>query len=187
LRVFLALEIPGEVRAAIGELIHKLEKTCRGARCVRPEGVHVTLKFIGEAAPERVEQIQARLAGIRVPAPVELQFRGVGFFPNDRHPRVFWAGILATRNLAELAASIERELAPLGILREGRPFKPHLTLARFKSEDGLSRLRETIASAGAIEFGAMRGESFHLYESRLKSGGAEYTKLATFPFVENAR
>ena len=187
MRVFLALEIPGEVRTAIGELIRTLEKTCRGAHWVRPDGVHVTLKFIGEAAPERIEQIQARLANIRVSAPVELEFRGVGFFPNDRHPRVFWAGIAATPNLAELAGCIEQELAPLGIPREERPFKPHLTLARFKSEDGLPRLREAIASAGALDFGAMREESFHLYGSRLKPGGAEYMKLATFPFTGAAR
>ncbi len=186
MRVFVALDIPDRIRQALAGLIGKLERTCRGARWVRVEGLHVTLKFIGEAAPEMVERIQAELATIRLAAPVETSFRDVGFFPNERHPRVFWVGIAATPNLAELAAEIERRLEPLGIPSESRPFRPHLTLARFKSEDGLERLREELRSAGPFEFGSTQAGELHLYRSQLKPGGAEYTRLKTFPFASSA-
>ncbi len=186
MRVFIALDIPEGVRRAIGELIAKLQTSCRGARWARTDGMHVTLKFIGEAGPATVEQTKAELHAIRSSAPVEIQFRDVGFFPNARHPRVFWAGIEATPNLAELAAEIERRFEPLGIPRESRPFRPHLTLARFKSQEGLPRLHEALAKLGSFEFGSMGTGEFHLYESHLKSSGAEYTKLATFRFAGDA-
>ena len=187
MRVFVAVEIPGEVRRAIASFIGRLEKTCRGARWVRVEGMHLTLKFIGEAQEEKVEQIRRTLAEVRNVSPVEIGFRGTGFFPNAKHPRVFWAGIEATPNLGELASEIERRLEALGIPSEQRPFKPHLTLARFKSEEGLSQLHEALATEGAIEFGRTVASEFHMYQSQLKPGGAVHTQLATFPFVAGAR
>jgi 2'-5' RNA ligase len=185
-RVWVALDVPEKVRQGVGELMRQLEPACRGARWVRTQGMHLTLKFIGETAPETVERIQAELGAVRSATPVEMRFRGVGFFPNAKHPRVFWAGIEASPNLTEIAADIERRMEGLGIAREERAFKPHLTLARFKSEDGVAKLHEALAKAAPFEFGGARSEEFHLYQSVLKRGGAEYTKLATFPFVKAA-
>jgi 2'-5' RNA ligase len=145
--------------------------------------MHLTLKFIGEVSPEKVARIQDELRGVRSTA-VEMNFRNTGFFPNARHPRVFWAGIEASPNLAGMAAEIEQRIETLGISRESRSFRPHLTLARFQSEDGLPALHEALAQLGALEFGATRTEEFHLYQSTLKRGGAEYTRLATVRFVE---
>jgi 2'-5' RNA ligase len=183
LRVFVALEIPPEVRGALDAVMRKLEPESRGARWVRSESLHVTLKFIGEAPAPQVEQIKSELAAVRADDSVRIAFRGAGFFPNERHPRVFWAGIEAAGNLAELAAEVERRLEPLGIPREAREFRPHLTLARFKSEEGLARLRAALATAGPLEFGSMETRELHLYESRLERGGAVYTRLASFPFA----
>jgi RNA 2',3'-cyclic 3'-phosphodiesterase len=184
LRVFIALDIPADVRAAIGALIRRLQPSCRAARWVRVEGMHVTLKFIGEAPEERVARVKAALAAVRSAAPVEMRFAGTGFFPNERRPRVFWTGIHATPNLAELATEMEQRLELLGIPREQRAFHPHLTLARFDSPTGLARLLDELRAAGAPELGAARTSEFHLYQSVLKRGGAEYTKLATFAFAE---
>ncbi len=186
MRVFVALEIPNEVRSAIDALEKRLEPECRGARWVRPASMHVTLKFIGEVPPEKVARTQSELSTLRSTLPVRVAFRGVGFFPNERHPRVFWAGIEATPNLAELAAEIERRLEPLGIPRESREFHPHLTLARFKSEEGLARLLAAVGNAGPLEFGSMETREVHLFESRLERGGAIYTRLATFAFAGEA-
>lgn len=183
MRVFVALDIPDEVRDAIRSFVGNLEKSCRGARWAGVEGIHVTLKFIGEVSPEKVRRIQAELATVRSAHPVEMSFRDVGFFPNERHPRVFWAGITATPNLAELATEVERRMESLGIPREQRPFRPHLTLARFKSEEGLERLREALGDFKSVEFGSTRTREFHLYQSQLKPRGAEYTRLATFSFA----
>jgi RNA 2',3'-cyclic 3'-phosphodiesterase len=181
-RLFVALDIPDEVRRAIGEMIARLRNVARGARWVRPEGVHVTLKFIGETPPERVNAIEGALRAARAAASVEAKFRGAGFFPNERHPRVFWAGVEASPNLAELAGDVDRRLSALGIAAESREFRPHLTLARFKSEDGLPRLQEEIKKLEPFDFGSMRASEFYLFQSQLGPSGAKYTKLATFPF-----
>jgi 2'-5' RNA ligase len=186
MRVFVAMEVPEEVKSKIREFVEKMERECqgaRGARWARVEGMHVTLKFIGEVAAEKVEQIKKELEGVRSAAAVEMNFRGVGFFPNAKHPRVFWAGIEATPNLTEIAAEIEKWLEKIGIPREGRAFRPHLTLARFKSEEGLPKLREAIEKAGAMEFGEARSSEFYLYESKLLRGGAVYTRLETVTFA----
>jgi len=191
-RVFVALDIPEEVRAAIGALIERLRPACRIARWVRIEGIHVTLKFIGEVPPEKIEPIKASLSQIRFPnfpsKAIDLKFRGVGFFPNERRPRVLWAGIEAGAELGGLAAAVETSLEPLGIAREQRVFSPHLTLARFEMRkkpagSAFDLLRETISKAGPLEFGSSIASEFHLYQSSLKRGGAEYTRLATFRFA----
>jgi 2'-5' RNA ligase len=202
-RVFVALDIPEELRASLGAFIAKVRPTCRAARWARIEGVHLTLKFIGEVPPEKIEAIETALAQIRLPDSTgagstftrnasseawrppkcfEMKFRGVGFFPNERRPSVFWAGVEAGAELGALAAGMETSLEPLGIAKEHRAFSPHLTLARFKSPDAsaLNRLREAISAAGPLEFGAGIAKEFHLYQSILKPGGAEYTRLATF-------
>ena len=197
MRIFVALDIPQEVRAALDALITRLRPVSRAVRWTRIEGVHVTLKFIGEVQPEKVEAIEASLAKIRFPGPtgagslwsppkcIQMKFRGVGFFPNERRPSVFWAGVEVGAELGALASAVETSLQPLGIAKEHRAFSPHLTLARFKSTDGsaLNRLHEAISAAGPLEFGAGIAKDFHLYQSILKPGGAEYTRLATFLFA----
>jgi RNA 2',3'-cyclic 3'-phosphodiesterase len=188
-RVFVALDIPEEVRAAIGALIEKLRPTSKIARWVRIEGVHVTLKFIGEVPPEKIAAIKVSLSQIRFTEDIALKFRGVGFFPNERRPRVLWAGIEAGEELGALAAAVEAALERLGIAKEQRAFSPHLTLARFDtarhkpSASAFERLHETISKAGPLEFGSSTASEFHLYQSTLKRGGAEYTRLATFRFA----
>jgi len=185
-RLFVALDVPEGVRRAIGELIGKLERECRGARWVRVEGMHVTLKFIGHVPPEKAQRIQEELRGIRSGAAVEMSFCQAGFFPSAQHPRVFWVGIQASPNLAKMAEAIEERLEPLDIPRERRPFRPHLTLARFRSEEGLARLREAVEKLSPLEFGAGRAEEFYLYESQLRPGGAQYNKLSSFRFAGSA-
>ena len=184
MRLFVALDIPEDVRAAIGALVAKLRGVCRNARWVRIEGAHITLKFIGEVPVEKAEDIKTALLAVPFPAPIKMSFRGLGFFPNDRRPRVLWAGITAGPELGALAAAVETALEPLGIAREQRAFSPHLTLARFDSPSELTRLHAGIAAAGSLEFGRAIAAEFHLYQSVLKRGGAEYTRLATFRFAE---
>lgn len=107
------------------------------------------------------------------------------FFPNERRPRVLWAGIEASAELSALAAAIENALELLGVAREQRAFSPHLTLARFDSPRGLERLHAAVSEAGGLEFGRSIASEFHLYQSVLKRGGAEYTRLASYRFAED--
>ncbi|HXW18243.1 MAG TPA: RNA 2',3'-cyclic phosphodiesterase [Candidatus Acidoferrales bacterium] len=186
MRLFVALEIPEAIRRMLGELIAELKDTTQSARWVRSEGIHVTLKFIGETPTENVHAIQQALTKVRSNASVEVQMRGCGFFPNDRRPRVLWVGVEGSPNLAELAAAVETRLTLLGIAPESRPYRPHLTLARFQSAEGIPRLLKKLQTLEPFDCGKMRAEEFHLFQSQLQRGGARYTRLASFPFVEGA-
>lgn len=186
MRLFVALDFPDAVRQRLRQLIARLQAYSSGARWVKSEGMHVTLKFIGYVDAGKVGAICSALAPIYSAQAVDMHFRGVGFFPNERRPRVLWCGVEATPNLPALAADIDRALAPLGIASEAREFTPHLTLARFSPERRNARVETLVRQAGELEsceFGAARETEFYLYESVLKPSGAEYKRLAGFPFV----
>ncbi|MGH9729449.1 MAG: RNA 2',3'-cyclic phosphodiesterase [Candidatus Acidiferrales bacterium] len=186
MRLFVALDVPDETRRSLEETIRRFEAICRGARWTRAESVHVTLKFIGHAEETTLPAIKESLAKVKFDAPVEIAFREFGFFPNERHPRVFWLGIEAGPNLAALASHIASTLEPIGIPREERAFQPHVTLARFKTEEGLPKLRQMVASLANQSFGSTVATEFHLYESTLDPRGAVHTKLASYRFAEGA-
>ena len=150
---------------------------------MRPENLHLTLKFIGEVPETEFAVIRNALAAARSDQPVALEFRGLGFFPNEKRPRVFWAGIEASPNLKTLAAEIDRAMEKLGIPCEQRPFSPHLTLARFEPPELPEKLRSAIEENAAREFGSFRTNQYQLIESKLKPSGAEYTTLESFPFA----
>ena len=186
MRLFVAFDLPDDVRRALGDLIARLKPECRGARWVRPEGLHLTLKFIGEMSPQKLDPIQSALGTVQSDQPVEMHFRGLGFFPNERRPRVIWCGLEASPNLARLAADVDRALKPLGIPPETRAYVPHLTLARFNSHDGLENIVRAAGELKSYDFGSSRNSEFYLYESFLKPSGAEYKRLATFPIGKGA-
>lgn len=195
MRLFVAFEIPNETREALAGLITQLKPKCATARWVRPEGMHVTVKFIGHTSADNLEAVRKALSTIRSPEPVVIHFRGLGFFPNERQPRVLCCGAEASPNTVPLAGDIDRSLARLGIEPEARPFTPHLTLARFKGDEIRKRGKpgeecsQVVAIArelSAKEFGEVRTSDFHLFESKLSRSGAEYTRLGTFQFVQAA-
>jgi 2'-5' RNA ligase len=180
-RVFVALDVPEAASAALAELSARLKKICPSARWVHLEGVHITLKFIGEVSPEQLERIRQALGQLPGFDPIKLRFAGLGFFPSARRPRVFWAGVEAGPHLAELAAAIEMKLESCGVPPERRPFQPHLTLARFESPERTQALAAAVEALGTPEFGSETFKEFHLYQSVLKRSGAEYTRLVTYP------
>lgn len=187
MRLFVAFDLPGDVREALREPIARLKPLCRAARWARPEGMHVTLKFIGHAIAdgdtEKLDAARAALAAVKSSEPVKIGYRGVGFFPDARRPRVVWCGVEASPNLAKLAADIERGIEPLGIPSETRAFVPHLTLARFKSPEEVDALVRSAAEWVSRDFGSASEAEFHLFESLLKPGGAGYRKIESYSFV----
>ena len=181
MRLFVALEIPITARQNLATLIASLTAITREPRWVRAENLHLTLKFLGEIAEDQLAAVETALGGIRSHQAVTLEVRGLGFFPNEKKPRVFWAGIKASSNLKTLAADIEGAMEKCGVAREKREFSPHLTLARL--ERSLPEaLRKAIAENAQREFGSQRTREFHLMQSQLKPAGAEYTTLKAFPF-----
>ena len=191
MRLFVALEIPAHVRNHLTALIRELSKletssAHKRAGWVRPENLHVTLKFIGETPPDKLVSIRGELNAVRSDSSLELRFRGLGCFPNERRPRVLWAGMEAMPNLASLAGEIEERLEKLGIERDPRSFTPHLTLARFDPPGISQELRSKVRENSTHDFGSLHTSEFHLIQSKLKPTGAEYTTLQSFRFAAEA-
>ncbi|MFZ0416574.1 MAG: RNA 2',3'-cyclic phosphodiesterase [Candidatus Sulfotelmatobacter sp.] len=192
MRLFVALDIDDSIRSRIARFLDGVRGFAPGARWARPESLHVTLKFIGEQSEAQVDEIKRALAAIEADH-FEMSFRGYGFFPTARAPRVFWIGIEADSNLTSLATTVDSRLLPLHIQKEEHAYNAHLTLARSAGGSGLprkqkgdgpnrsfQRLQEKLAALPAPEFGTMTARDFFLYQSQLSPGGSKYTKLAGF-------
>ena len=176
MRLFVAIEIIPEIRGRIAEFVEQVKPLLAGARWVRPEGLHVTLKFLGNVADERSNSIEQALRTVQAPS-LFLSVRSIGFFPNPRSPRVLWTGIEAGPELTILAQTVDEALAPLGFEREKRAFNPHVTLSRFNN----ARVKIDVSSIEQkASFGTMTATEFHLYESKLSPQGSRYNKLASF-------
>lgn len=187
MRLFVALEIPSSLRENLAGLIASMRAVAKEPRWVRAENLHLTLKFLGEVAEGKLDAVRDALGVIRSDQAVALEFRGLGFFPDEKRPRVFWAGMEASPNLKTLAVHIEGAMAKLGFPRERREFSPHLTLARFERPRMPEALHKVIAENRWREFGSLRTNEFHLIQSRLRPSGAEYTTLTTFRFAANVQ
>ncbi len=196
MRLFIALDIDDEIRERIVRFVEGVSGFAPDARWAKPESLHVTMKFIGEQPEPILEEIKRALGSVAA-SEVALQFRGYGFFPTAKAPRVFWVGIEAGPELATLAAAVDQQTARLGIPKEERAFSPHLTLARGgargtrssgsphrRKGDGpnrsFQRLQEKLPALPTPEFGTMTAHEFFLYQSELGRGGSRYTKLSRF-------
>jgi RNA 2',3'-cyclic 3'-phosphodiesterase len=181
MRLFVALDIPGEIRKRLADYMERVHSYAPDARWPRVEGLHVTLKFIGEVKDAKVEEIKTALGSVKG-VPFDVSFGNVGFFPHPRSPRVFWAGVQAGDELPALAAQIDEEMEKLGIEPEKRAFSPHLTLARAGMRDphSLKGLAPLLTAEAAPQFGTMTAREFWLYRSQLGPGGSKYTKLQKY-------
>lgn len=173
------------MRENLSALIRELRPFAPAARWVRAENLHVTLKFIGEAPPEKLRAIQEALKAVPPGGPIALDFRGLGFFPDERRPRTFWVGLAAKGQLERLAGEIEARLEPLGIPREQRPYSPHLTLARLPQSGNNDNIRAVARERSALSFGELVAADFCLFQSELKPSGAQHTLLAAYPLARS--
>ncbi len=179
MRLFVGLDLPGEVVGSLEALLAKLKPTAR-IGWTSAANLHITTKFIGEWPEEKLDEMKSALAGLEPRPAIAVRVRRVGFFPNPHSPRVFWCGVEAA-GLEALAADTDRATAALGVPAESRAFSPHLTLARIKERLDLQPLREAVAALPSLEFGSFEARSFFLYRSQLRPTGSVYTKLAEFP------
>jgi 2'-5' RNA ligase len=193
MRLFVALDIDDNIRDRLSRFVEGVRGFSPEARWVRPESLHVTLKFIGEKTEPEVERIKRALQTI-VADGFEMNFCGYGFFPGARAARVFWVGIEAGDQLTALAATVDKTLAQLDIPKEEHAFSPHLTLARRGGGSGsphkqkgdfpnrgFEKLQEKLAALPAPKFGTLTAREFFLYQSKLSPKGSTYAKLAGFP------
>ncbi len=179
LRTFVALELPRTVRAALGELQEGLRRHRLAVRWVRPDGIHLTLKFLGDTPEAAVAPIaDALAAAVGGAAPMSLGVAGVGVFPGITRPRVLWAGLSGdTPGLMALQRAVEDRLAGLGIARETRAFKAHLTLGRAKGPIAAARLAEALQSFSAFRADGFVADAVTFFKSDLQPSGAVYTPL----------
>ena len=182
IRAFVAVALPSEVQAAIEGLQQELKPQRLNLRWVKPENIHLTVKFLGDIGTGEVENVKQVIADTaRTLRPLQLRAQGIGVFPGPRRPRVLWVGLAGdTEALGALARDIDSRLADLGFARENRPFKAHLTIGRFKKDGhpgdvagALERHRDF--AAGTFPVGAI-----HLFRSQLRPEGPVYTQLSEF-------
>jgi len=185
LRAFIAVDIGPEVRKSLGELQERLKRTRADVRWVRPEGIHLTLRFLGniqEADLAKLEPVLA--AAVAGHAPAELSVAGWGTFPNPRRPRVIWVGLPgAEEKVGGVAEALEKNLIAAGLGPADKPWKPHLTVGRVQSAKGVDALLKALAEEGDQVYGRIRADRLTLFQSRLQRGGAVYTVLKEVPFA----
>ena len=180
MRLFVAIDIPAVIRENIRELIGTLKPAATNIRWSRPEGLHLTIKFLGEAQPAQLDAIKSSLANVHLAAPFSIAVRGYGCFPNERSPRVLWLGVEAGPELPEIAARAESSLEPLGFAKETRPFNAHLTLGRINGPGKILAMQEILRRREPLDFGTFEAREFFLFESKPGANGSVYTKIARF-------
>lgn len=175
MRTFIAIDLDPALKATLLELVGALKRKGADVRWVQPQGLHLTLKFLGEVGPAglpAVAEAVRKAAAEKRSFPLVLQ--GTGTFPGGARPRVLWAGVREVPELMDLQRAVEEGLEKVGYPREARPFHPHLTLGRV---NGPSRITEAVRELDKCRdtgFGEMTVQSVAMFESVLKPQGAEY-------------
>lgn len=177
MRLFVAINLPEETRTAVREAIRPLEERGLPARWLDPESYHVTMKFIGEVRPGQeedcVEVLRRVCSGYR---PADLTLEEVGAFPSLRRPNVLWVGVDPTPQLRALKHDLEHGYASLGVERETRAFRPHVTVARAHDDANAGEFRLLEDLAREIDLDAsFTARHLELMRSRLRSDGPVYS------------
>ncbi|TKJ30545.1 RNA 2',3'-cyclic phosphodiesterase [bacterium (candidate division B38) B3_B38] len=183
MRAFIAVDIPSDVKDAIGKLQRKLMREVKSSvKWVEVANIHTTLRFLGEVPEEKIEQLSKVLPkGGRGIAPFKINIKGLGAFPNLSRPRVIWVGMQAQGNrMVQLYSQIETLVRDLGFTAERRAFSSHLTIGRIKQLRDQNEWVNAIGKRQELFFGEATVDCFYLFQSILKPQGPEYRKLKKF-------
>jgi 2'-5' RNA ligase len=180
MRTFIAIEIPNEIKQQIAAAQAGFRNADIDASWPRPEGIHLTLKFLGEVPETQTSDIVRALQNsVRGMRPFRIEIGGAGAFPNARNARVLWIGVTGEmEELNRLQAGVEDAMARIGFDREDKPFKPHLTLARIKYIRSRDRWLAAMDQVKDIRLAGFEVESISLMKSELKRTGAKYAEIA---------
>jgi len=179
MRLFTAVDLPDDVKAALDSFLIRLRPAAK-LSWSPVNNLHITTKFIGEWPEAKLPEIKHALAAMPASGAIDIAVKGIGWFPNERRPRVLWAGVDGGIPLRTLAQVIEQIVAKSGVPVEHRVYSPHLTLTRIRQSvplDALHRVLRDLPSSSGFDFGAFRASQFFLY----LSAGGKYTRLAAFP------
>jgi 2'-5' RNA ligase len=185
IRAFIATEIPRFDE--LDCLVDRLGKSGAKISVSRSEGMHVTLKFLGDVKEDSVAEIIGHLersaSGF---APFEVKVAGTGAFPNPRNPRVFWVGLEDGGFLGRIAGSIDESLSTMGFTKENRPFTPHITIARVKAPFGVERATGILKEFEGAQFGTYLVKDIRLKKSTLTPTGSIYEDLGIINLLNDA-
>jgi len=188
LRSFIAIELPESTQSVLSDIQKEFKKSDVDVRWVRPENIHLTLKFLGtieESMVRTITDVLQKASASHGMFPLTLA--GVGVFPGVRSPRVVWVGTKESDVLTGIQRDIEEGLSSLGFEREKRTYTAHLTLGRFKSERGKHVLMELLETYREREFGSFDVRTLSLMKSELGPTGAKYTRMAEFRLSKGNR
>ena len=194
-RVFVAIDLPDPAKEALRQAVADLQENLQqGIRWVRPEGIHLTLKFLGDVSTARVGNIQEameRAAREFGPVDFRLALSGLGVFPNPREPRVLWAGVSGDLGaLEQFQVLVDGCLEDAGFDRERRPFRPHLTLGRVRDQVAPAerrRIGQVAQQASPPRGVEWQVREIHLIRSKLTPGGAIYDSIGCAPLTGERR
>ena len=186
MRAFIAIELPSEIKQGIARVQEQLRETGAAANWTRPEGIHLTLKFLGEVPEERVSDIMTALTGAaKGSGKMNLGVAGAGAFPSGKNPRVLWLGVTGdVEKLGSLQAAVEDAMMGLGFEREERTFSPHLTLARIKFPKPRDHWQQKIEGIRDVNLGGFEADRISLMKSELKREGAVYAEVGRVDLVK---
>lgn len=179
IRTFVAIKLTSEIISNISQVQEELKRSNAGVKWVKPENIHLTLKFLGHITKEGLEEVKlATREALKPFTPFEISISGLGAFPKIKYPRVIWVGIdKGKEDLEKIVFNLEERLMKIGFAREKRKFSPHLTLGRVKSQKGKGGLIEALTNTEASHLGSMRVDKIAIIQSELKPQGPVYTSL----------
>ena len=184
IRSFLAFELPVEIKKTVARVSKEVRHSGLDARWVKADNIHLTVIFLGNIRTEDIESIDEEVRNV-CPGygAFDIALKGMGCFPNRRRPRVLWLGLDGDMvRMSHFRNDLQKSLKTFGIKEEKRPFRPHLTLGRFRSRRKMgSKLEEVLLAHGALETPSESLSELFLFKSDLKPGGAVYTKLESWP------
>ncbi len=182
MRLFVAISIDESIKRSLEGAIESLRAARAPVRWVKHDGLHLTLKFLGETSMKKLDELCLSMENIskRV-SPFEITVEGSGAFPHPARPRVVWVGVdEPSRSLPRLWKLVDEAVSSLGWEKEKRKFTPHVTLGRVKGNINLGRLEETLTQLRDVHWGSQAVENFSVYRSYLGPGGAQYEVVRSF-------
>jgi 2'-5' RNA ligase len=179
MRLFIAIEIPEDIKKLLTEIQGSIKDSGVDAGWTRPEGIHLTLKFLGEVPEAKAAEIMAALShATKETTGIRLDVAGAGAFPNPKNARVVWIGISGeTDKLTRLQSAVEEAMVALGFKREDRPFTPHLTLGRIKFIRSRDKWLKALDGIKDIKLSGFDTRTVSLMKSELKPSGSVYTEI----------
>jgi 2'-5' RNA ligase len=182
MRLFTAIDLPAEMLLRLERLLSTLRPEAL-IKWSPLDNLHITTKFIGEWPEQRLDELHAALEGLTPRESFDLDIRDLGWFPNERSPRVLWAGVHGSPALRKLMAETEERLLALGVAKEDKPSNPHLTLARIKNPAPLRSLRKKVDELQPAELGTFAVCHFCLFRSDPGSNASIYRRLRDYRFA----